>query len=94
MHASFGAEQRKKLIEQNNAIFYERWAGHREQFIKEHNWVNPIFAIRKELFPPKEKFSYKPFEYIFSVKNDSKKTHKILTILGIKIKLKRTNYGN
>lgn len=91
MHASFGAEQRKKLIEQNNAIFHERWSGHREQFIKMHNWKNPSIQIKEKLFPQKEKIKYTLLQYIFSVKNNRRNTHKIITILGLKLKFKKGN---
>ena len=46
MHASFGSEQRKILIEQNNKIFQERWYGYREKFVQEHRWTNPAIKIQ------------------------------------------------
>lgn len=89
MHASFGSEQRKILIEQNNKIFKERWFGYREKFIAEHKWVNPAIKIQKELFPFFTFFMNHPLEKIFSVKNSNDKKHKVINILGIKIKLNK-----
>jgi len=51
--ASFGKEQRKLLIEQNNTVFYERWEGFREQYIKQNLLKNPINKIMLEVFPMK-----------------------------------------
>lgn len=91
--ASFGSERRKKLMEQNSPIFKRRWAGFRENYEQENNLVNPVIEIEKELFPKgnpaKSRLSFTNIERIFSIKNSFDKSHKLITICGIKFKFKR-----
>ena len=89
--ASFGAETREKLIQQNNPVFNSRWLGFREAYEHEHQLQNPILEIEKEIFPEKQPSSCNrtPLEYLFSVKNTNDKTHKVITIAGVKFKVKR-----
>lgn len=77
MHASFGEEERNRLIKQNNAIFNERWKGFKRSFIDNNNWKNPVIKIEEEMFPLRK---------VFSIKKSQDKKHNIITILGIKIK--------
>ncbi len=91
--ASFGSERRAELIRQNDPLFKERWEGFRENYTKENKLVNPVVAIEKEMFPKgnpaRPKIGLKPIERIFSITNSEDKRHKILTVLGLKIKLKK-----
>lgn len=95
--ASFGKEQREKLIAQNNPEFHARWGGFRQNYEKENNLVNPIIQIEKELFPirtfltrnNRETCPRNFGERIFSIKNTKDKRHKVLTIVGLKLKFKK-----
>lgn len=80
--ASFGSENREKLIEQNNPEFFKRWDGFRDKYIKENNLVNPVLEIEKKMFPANP---------IFSINYTRDFRHKIVRFLGIKIKIKRGN---
>ena len=86
-HASFGIKQREKQIQKNDAVFLSRWEGFKEKYEKEHNLKNPINKIKREMFPFKTFFSN-----LFSIKNSYDKRHKIVTILGVKVKIKVYNY--
>ena len=97
--ASFGKDVRKKLISQNNPIFFSRWGGFKGKYIKENNLLNPMIQIERELFPFRTFFfkkkikkgcSYNFFEELFSIKNSKDKRHKIISILGIKLSFKRS----
>lgn len=59
---------------------------------KKYDWkVEKIYLFGIRIY--KHKFSENSFiENIFSVRNSENKTHKVITILGIKIKFKRKNY--
>lgn len=81
MHASFGTEFRKKLIEQNNIIFYERWSDFYSNFVQKYNYKNPVEKIENELFPMRK---------IFSISDSREKTHKIITIFGLRIKFRKS----
>lgn len=91
--ASFGAERREELIKQNNPLFYQRWAGFRENYTRENLLVNPVIAIEKELFPKgnpaRSKSKLRPLERIFSVTNTEDRRHKVLTVLGVKLSIRR-----
>ena len=87
-HASFGISGREKLINQNNEIFYQRWAEFRRKYIKNNNLKNPVKKIYKKILP---------FKYLHeSIKRNSKKllsykhngTIKEIRILGLKLKFK------
>ncbi len=89
--ASFGAEIREKLIEQNNPVFKARWEGFREYYVQKNRISNPIHKIKKQMFPLKfdpNACERKGIEYLFSLKNSHDKKHKILTLSGLKIKIK------
>ena len=77
--ASFGSDERKKLIQQNNKIFNERWGEFVEKRKKELK--NPIPQIYQEIFPIKSFF-----ENIFSVKRIQNSV--IIRFLFIKISKK------
>ena len=90
--ASFGADIRKQLLEQNYPIFNSRWNGFRQKYEKEHNIsANPVKEIEAEMFSERKpdccKLSF--FEKIFSIKNSNDKQYKIITLLGISVKHKR-----
>ncbi len=85
-HASFGISEREKQLQKNDAIYLSRWGGFKEKYEKEHNLKNPINKIKREMFPFKTFFSN-----LFSIKNSYDKRHKIVTILGVKVKMKRKN---
>ena len=89
--ASFGSENRAKQIEQNNPEFHKRWYGFREKYEKENNLVNPIEKIEKEMFGKKmkNKIERNPLEFIFSIKNSKNKKHKVITLVGMQLKIKR-----
>lgn len=89
--ASFGAETRKQLIKQNDPVFKLRWTGFREKYTKEHNLKNPVIRIEQEMFPNKrpDNVDRTPLEFLFSIKNSNNKKYKILTLAGVKIKMKR-----
>ena len=89
--ASFGAETREKLIQQNNPIFKERWEGFREYYTQKNRIKNPIHKIKKQMFPLRydpNSCERKGIEYLFSLKNSNDKKHKIITLSGLKIKIK------
>lgn len=96
--ASFGSERRAELIRQNDPLFKERWEGFRENYTKENKLVNPVVAIEKEMFPKgnpaRPKIGLKPIERIFSITNSEDKRHKVITLLGSKIKFKRNLLNN
>ena len=48
--ATFGAEEREKLLKQNDRIFYDRWNGLRNEYKRKHNLINPVIQIEKEMF--------------------------------------------
>ncbi len=75
-NASFG-KNRSKLIKQNNSVFKDRWKDFREKYEKSINFVNPIYKIRKELFPIKY--------WLFS--REKIQGEKYIVLAGIKIKL-------
>lgn len=84
------------MIEQNNAVFFERWQGFRERYEYENNLINPIKNIELEIFPAgnpvkneTDKKLMKPFEYIFSIKNSINNNFKVITIFGLKLKIKK-----
>lgn len=81
-HASFGISEREKQLQKNDAIYLSRWGGFKEKYEKEHNLKNPINKIKREMFPFKTFFSN-----LFSIKNSYDKRHKIVTILGVKVKI-------
>ena len=93
--ASFGAQERQKSMSQNNPEFYRRWAGFRQKYEADNKLVNPIKKIEIEMFGEKKikEIDRKPLEYIFSVKNAFNKQSKIITILGLEIKIKRKKYS-
>ncbi len=80
--ASFGSEERKKLIQQNNKIFNERW----EEYVdkRKKDLKNPIPKIYKDIFPIKSFF-----ENIFSIKKIQNSI--IIRFLFIKISKKIKN---
>jgi len=89
--ASFGVKNTEELKKQNDVPFKARWGNFRQEYINKINWVDPTFAIEKELFPMK--FICRNIRHfvqnIFSVKNSHNKTHKIIKILGISVSIKR-----
>lgn len=98
-HASFGVEQREILLKQNDTVYRQRWNGFKENYEKENNLINPVIKIEQEMFPFRTFFfkkkikkgcSYNFFEELFSIKNSKDKRHKIISILGIKLSLKRS----
>ncbi|MBR6099179.1 glycosyltransferase family 2 protein [bacterium] len=92
--ASFGAETREKLIKLNNLVFKERWAGFRENYVKENKLKNPIIKIEQEMFPGKKPNSCErtPLEFLFSIKNSNNKKYKIITFAGMQLKIKNEKY--
>ena len=48
--ASFGEQERERLLSQNNEVFYERWRGFRQKYKEDNNLINPVIAIEKEVF--------------------------------------------
>lgn len=77
--SSFTQEEANELLKKNAVIFNERWDNYYNDFIKEHNWVNPVLKIEKKLFPIRTILnSTCNFRYINS--------HYVLTIMGIKVK--------
>ena len=53
--ASFGVEEREKLLDQNNEVFYSRWEGFRQKYKEDNNLVNPVIAIEEQVFKAEEK---------------------------------------
>ncbi len=49
-NASFG-ENREIQIKKNNPEFYRRWGDFRQKYKAEHNLINPIIEIEKEIYP-------------------------------------------
>lgn len=92
--ASFGAETRKKLLQQNNPLFFERWGNFRKLYEKEHKLKNPVILIEQEIFPNKRPNSCirTPLEYLFSIKNSNNKEQKIITVAGLQFKIKNKYY--
>lgn len=76
--ASFGSEERQKLLQQNDKIFKQRWGAYINQINKNKTFKNPINSIYKEIFPIKY-----IAQKIFSIKK--KDNLIIIQILGIKI---------
>lgn len=77
---SFGTESRKSQKRQNGSIYQSRYAVWR--YVNSVNIpADTMDIIKKEMFPPKR---------IFSVRNEynNEQQHKIISILGIKIKIK------
>ena len=89
--ASFGSETRLKLIKQNDPVFKSRWTGFREKYTKEHNLKNPVIQIEQEMFPDKrpDNVDRTPLEFLFSIKNSNNKKYKIITLAGVKIKMRK-----
>ncbi len=85
-HATFGKKQRNIQIEKNNPVFFERWNGFWENYIKENNIVNPIKEISKELGIRIPDCEYNFAERIFSIKNSKNHKYKIINIFGLKIR--------
>lgn len=78
-HASFGKKGGDKLIHENNRIFRERWGSFRKDYEKQINFVNPIYAIRRKIYP---------LRYWFFAKEKTYKT-KVIRIFGLNFKFKR-----
>ena len=55
------------------------------------NEKHPVIFISKILYKKFLKSISKIFKFIFSIRNSDNKTHKVVCILGIKIKIKRKN---
>ena len=94
--ASFGAETREILIKQNNPVFKVRWAGFRENYVKENKLKNPVIKIEQEMFPERKPNSCKrtPLEFLFSIKNSNNKKQKIITFAGLQLKIKQKSLKN
>ena len=75
-NASFGVWSRAKLIKQNNKIFKDRWGDLRERYEEEIDFVNPVYKIKKDLFPLKS--------WLFSI--EKQKNVKTFKVLGITFK--------
>jgi hypothetical protein len=89
--ASFGKKKRKEQIQRNNVEFKKRWGGFRDKYSLENNLENPMLQIDKELhilFQDRELLR-RPAEYIFSIKKTKTKMLKVMTILGIQIRLSK-----
>ena len=76
---------------QQNTINYvkkgrEHWINKKSNIL---HWITNEVVVNeivlRDKYYPKQKF----FERIFSIKNDSDKRHKIITVLGFRIKIKR-----
>lgn len=89
--ASFGSKTRKQQIKQNNPEFKKRWDGFKHKYIMDNNLDNPMLKIDKELSVPyiDRELIRTPLEYVFSIKNTVTKKEKFLTLLGLKIKIKK-----
>ena len=63
------------------------------KYVNKNRKYSKIFRINNFITQP-DKCNYKIFENIFSIKNNDRKTHKKITILGIKFSVKRNQKEN
>lgn len=75
-HASFGKKAGDKLVKQNNKIFRERWGNFRQEYEEKIGFVNPVYELRRKLYP----FKY----WLFSKEKTT--SAKIIKICGIPLK--------
>lgn len=81
-HTSFSDKQRNELFEKNNKIFLERWG----KELKKAGSHTPVEDIEDKIFL--NVFIYWLYK-ILSIRKSTRSNHYILTILGLKIKIKR-----
>lgn len=81
--------KRNKLFKKYKNDYLNYYYSHKQRILSKITDKKLAKKVKKRFNKLENKIFYTPVEKIFSIKNNHKKTHKIISILGLKIKIKR-----